>query len=388
MFERFETPRPVGSGLILQPVGQAVLHQLGLFEQIAALGQPIDRLIGNDAESGRTVLDVRYLRLRGIGRGLGVHRATLFDVLHQAVLAGHIPIHTGFMVSSMERRAGKSWLLAGAAAEGPFDLVIDTLGTNSPLKRFARYPVAPKALAFGAIWATTPWVDEGFERRALMQCYRHASVMIGVLPIGRQSLGGRELAAFFWSLRTAEHDALLAAGIEAWKERVRELWPETEPHLASISGFEQLNLARYSHHTLRVPVGEGIVFVGDSAHATSPQLGQGANMALLDAYALALALQGNGGVNAALLRYAALRRWHVRLYQVLSLALTPFYQSGSRVLPFIRDVAVAYLAQVPPAPQILAAMVAGRLLDPMRTLGLAAAPELESEREASLIGMA
>ena len=51
-----------------------------------------------------------------------------------------------------------------------------------------------------------------------------------------------------------------------------------------------MTLARYAHHTLQVPAGDGIAFIGDSAHSTSPQLGQGANMALLDAAALAVAL--------------------------------------------------------------------------------------------------
>jgi len=43
-----------------------------------------------------------------------------------------------------------------------------------------------------------------------------------------------------------------------------------------------------------------VVAIGDAAHATSPQLGQGANMALLDAWALALALSTASDLGAAL----------------------------------------------------------------------------------------
>ena len=42
LFERFEQPKPIGSGLILQPTGLAVLDDLGLHGEIAALGQPLD----------------------------------------------------------------------------------------------------------------------------------------------------------------------------------------------------------------------------------------------------------------------------------------------------------------------------------------------------------
>src|SRR5688572_31429965 len=60
------------------------------------------------------------------------------------------------------------------------------------------------------------------------------------------------------------------------------------------------------------------LFRSDSAHSTSPQLGQGANMALLDARALAVALRGATSVAESLEHYVRLRRWHVRLYQFLS----------------------------------------------------------------------
>ena len=96
-------------------------------------------------------------------------------------------------------------------------------------------------------------------------------------------------------------------------------------------------LARYGHHTLAHPVGRRLAIVGDAAHSTSPQLGQGANMALLDARALAHALAVKPTVEDALQAYARMRRLHVRVFQALSFAFTPFYQSDSTVLPFIRD---------------------------------------------------
>ncbi len=375
IFERFETPQPLGSGLILQPTGLSVLYDLGLWPEIARLGAPIDGLHGTDAASGRTVLDVRYAALRSGQRGLGVHRAALFGVLHRAVLQAGIVIVTGREVTGL---AGRELHFAGRR-EGPFDLVVDCLGANSPLKAHARSRDRTSSLAYGALWATTPWVDAGFDPHGLTQRYRGAQVMIGVLPIGRLEPGGPQLAAFFWSLKGTDYDVVASAGFDAWATRVRDLWPETAPHIEAIGGFAEMTLAKYAHHTLAVPAGEGIAFVGDSAHATSPQLGQGANMALLDARAVYLALRDGTDVPDALDRYAVLRRWHVRLYQALSLMFTPFYQSDSRILPLIRDFAVPTLARIPPTPQLLGAMVAGTLLSPIKTLELGAPPLLENQ---------
>ena len=63
-------------------------------------------------------------------------------------------------------------------------------------------------------------------------------------------------------------------------------------------------LATYDHHTLPLPFGRKLVFIGDSAHATSPQLGQGANMALLDVRALTEALEEKTDLQYAVVTYA------------------------------------------------------------------------------------
>ncbi|MDB5527756.1 MAG: glutamate synthase [Devosia sp.] len=378
VLERFDAPKPIGSGLILQPTGQAVLHDLGLLPAVVALGSPIDRLCGIDARSGRMVLDVGYKALPKLGRGLGIHRAALFDVLHDAVRAARSPIRTSSeIVTLRDAAAGKRTLvLTGDQQSEGFDLVVDCLGAGSPLKSHSRAPGKSRPLTFGAIWATLPWHGAGFDPGALLQRYRAASVMAGVLPIG-QSSDGAPLAALFWSLKAADYEALKRDGLDAWKRVVLENWPETLPYLDAIADFETMTLARYVHHTMADPTGDGLVFVGDSAHSTSPQLGQGANMALLDARALYVGLRDkDDDLEGALGHYAGLRRNHVRLYQALSAMFTPFYQSDSHVLPVIRDVFVSALARVPPAPQFLAAMVSGALLSPIRKLGLEQPPRV------------
>jgi 2-polyprenyl-6-methoxyphenol hydroxylase-like FAD-dependent oxidoreductase len=203
-----------------------------------------------------------------------------------------------------------------------------------------------------------------------LQRYDKASVMIGVLPIGRPEPAAAPMAAFFWSLKPDEAERVRADGIEAWKARVLELWPACGAFMEKISSFEQLSLARYGHHTLKMPAGRRLAVIGDAAHSTSPQLGQGANMALLDAAALAHALGRADDIQAALEDYCRSRRRHVRVFQALSFLFTPFYQSDSTLLPYVRDRLVATIARIPPAPQLLASMVAGTAVDPFGPIGI------------------
>jgi len=385
LVERFAAPQPLGSGLILQPTGLAVLRELGLADALIARGSRLDRLYGLGATTGSVVLDVRYAALGPDAFGLGLHRGSLFEALFAVVTARGIAVETGCEVTDVEDAGGGrvSLALADGRKLGPFDLAIDATGARSPLIDRALRPVRQRPLAYGAVWANAP-LAEGFDPHALEQRYHRASVMVGVLPIGRRPEDERLLASFFWSLKPAEHAQWQARGLDAWKADVLRHWPQTAPMLESITSSEQLLLASYRHHTLPVPAGRGLAFIGDAAHSTSPQLGQGANMGLLDAYALAVAVNEAADIAGALERYAALRRFHVRLYQAASRLFTPFYQSDSYVLPLLRDRLVPPLARLPGIDRQLALLVAGLYGDPLRALKLRPAfpanPDLASVR--------
>jgi 2-polyprenyl-6-methoxyphenol hydroxylase-like FAD-dependent oxidoreductase len=371
IFEQFDQPAPVGSGLMLQPTGLSVLADLGLLPAIMALGNRIDRLYGQDARTGRTVLDVRYAALNKNRFGLAVHRAALFSVLHDAVTAAPIPIETNREIMGVEQELSGAVLVEKSGQQyGPFDLVVDCSGARSKLRQLSADPRPPRELAYGALWASLDHVPMGVDDHALIQRYDKASVMIGVLPMGKSTPGGKPQAAFFWSIKPKEYAAVKAVGLPSWKNTVHALWPQAQPYLDQIHTFDQFTLARYGHHAMRKPFGERIAFVGDSAHSTSPQLGQGANMALLDAKALAYALENTRSIPEDLEYYAKSRRWHMRLFQALSVAFTPFYQSDSTSLALIRDRLVPLIARIPPAPQFLASMVSGTVIDPFKPIGL------------------
>ena len=88
-------------------------------------------------------------------------------------------------------------------------------------------------------------------------------------------------------------------------------------------------------------------------------------MALLDAMALRLALEGPGDLGQALARQNAMRARHRAAYQALSAWLTPFYQSHSRALPLMRDHLLAPMSRLPGVSHLLTALVSGDLLPPL-----------------------
>ena len=370
VFERFAEPQPVGSGLMLQPTGLSVLAALGLLETAVARGRIIRRLEGRDAQTLRRVLDIAYGD-GGQGRfGLAIHRHALFDILFDAARAAGIAVETDFDCASCERGDRTIAIVSSKGVRSArFDLVVDATGARSRLRGELAGAAEPRPLPYGAIWTSVAFAGET-AGHTLVQRYRRASVMIGVLPLGRPFGDGEDKAALFYSLKPEAYETLRTAGYPAFRERVAAAFPEAAPLFARADGFEAFTLARYGHHTLANPVGERLVLIGDAAHSASPQLGQGANMALLDAAALAAALREASDVTTAIAAYAARRRFHLRLFQALSALFTPVYQSDSRALPFLRDRLVPILAGVPPLPKLLGGIVCGTLVDPFSGAGI------------------
>jgi 2-polyprenyl-6-methoxyphenol hydroxylase-like FAD-dependent oxidoreductase len=310
------------------------------------------------------VLDVRYAALGAGWHGVAIHRAALFGILHRAVRGAGVEISPDVDIANIDRGADGAALVTKSGARiGRFDLVVDALGARSPLTTgLARRTVLP----YGALWVNVPWPTQGsFAGNALEQRYCRASQMAGVLPIGRREVDGPLLAAFFWSLRRDKFDAWRSRPMAEWKREIEQLWPEAAATVQGIDDHQQLVFAQYDHFTMRTPYSERLVHIGDAARCTSPQLGQGANMAMLDALALARALESRGELSERLRRYARMRWWHVRLFQAASSMFTPFYQSDSRLLPILRDWLAAPVSRLPVGDALLARLVSGMTVSPL-----------------------
>jgi 2-polyprenyl-6-methoxyphenol hydroxylase-like FAD-dependent oxidoreductase len=372
LVERFDKPAPVGSGLMLQPTGRCVLRSLGLDETMASLGKPIHAIDGRDIENGRKVLDVDLTLVRHELKPLAVHRGALFGVLHDAVLAEGIRVLTGTTVCAVARFAnGQVRLVSdGETLPDGYDLIVDATGARSPLQDLSVAPMSRRPLPFGALWASLDSEVDGFTPNVLHQRYRRADRMIGVLPVGKTEPGGRQQVTFFWSIKPGDVESWRDQGLDVWQQTVLSMWPETAPLLGLITDAEQLTFAGYTHHTMTSPWGSRVIFIGDAAHTTSPQLGQGANMALLDAHALAAAVRAVSGIDGIGPHYAALRRWNLRAYQWMSALFTPFYQSDSRLLPLVRDAGFQAVIRLPFGKALFASLVGGLMPSPLKRLGL------------------
>ena len=338
VLERVPAPRPVGAGILVQPTGQAALARLGLYEQVAARSARIDRLWLR-APGGRTLVDLHYAACDPGWFGLGVHRGVLFEALYRAACAEpRVRVCAGRDIRALRRDGARHLALDAAGdAHGPFDLVVIADGATSGLRAAAGAVRRDAPYPWGALWFIAEDRDRVY-RGELYQIASRARRLYGVLPTGLGPGDGETpVVSLFWSLAARELDAWRSGGLAAWKAEVSALDPRIGFALDRIDSPDQLVFARYRDVQMRRWHEPGVVFVGDAAHAASPQLGQGANLALLDALVLADCVAAAPSLAAALDDYARNRRRHLRYYQRMTRWLTPLFQSDSRVLGWLRD---------------------------------------------------
>lgn len=329
-------PRPIGAGITLQPTGQLALARLGLLDAVEARGARIDRLTCR-RRNGKILVDLPYADIDPRLYGLGIHRGVLFETLFAAARAAGATIQCGVKIERSELAGSTRTLIdEGGGRHGPFDLVIAADGSVSELHSEAGR-VRTKPYPWGALWVVVD--DPGFApERTLHQSVDGARHLLGFLPTGMAPGRDAPIVSMFWSLRVDRLEAWRAAGLAVWRDEVLRLDPRAEPILDTLHDLEPVLFSRYRDVAMSPWHGDRIVFLGDAAHAMSPQLGQGANLALVDAVTLADSIAASPDeVPRALVAYTEARRRHLGFYQFATRALTPLFQSDSRMLGWMRD---------------------------------------------------
>ena len=364
-----------GSGVLLQPVCILLLDMLGLRERTEALGQKITQIRGTMVPHDRCTVAIDYRSQQDCNYALGMHRLALWNVLQDESKRCGVQFYAGSHITDMVSDAANRHRLIGTALpslnEISFDLVVDASGAHSKLRRHAILPTSTKTLTFGSLWSTLKLdPNSGYKSTEMILNTEQDNTGIGILPIGKTELNGAALVTLFFNMVWREAPKWTDDSFLNWKQSMYAKWPQITEFLDQIISSEQLYLAKFSQHTLSKPYGYGVAFIGDAAHSSSPQLGQGINMSLLDAVTLDWAISKEPKLDEALQLYAAKRRLHVMIYQLLARTLEPFYQSDNKLAIAIRDAFYPVLSKLLYLRKVNTYLIAGRVGRPLRHLAI------------------
>ncbi|CAM5277813.1 FAD-dependent monooxygenase [Streptomyces avidinii] len=299
--ERAPGPTAVGAGIVLAPNALRAFAAIG-FDPTRAAGRTVPAAMGLRRPDGRWLsrADGAALAARYGGPPLALHRSALTGALTAALPAG--TVRYGAAVSSVDDADGSPVVRTGAGDLAGADLVVAADGIHSPLRR-QYFPDHPGLRHSGeTAWRTVLPAPASRAGTETAETWGRGE-RFGVVPLadGRIYLYATAVAPA--GHRPADLRSELLRRYGTWHDPIPALLERIDPGAVLQHDLYDLAapLPRFHHGRL--------AWLGDAAHAMTPNLGQGGCQAVEDAVVLGhlLADTGPADVPAALAAYSAAR---------------------------------------------------------------------------------
>ncbi|WAM11863.1 FAD-dependent monooxygenase [Rhodococcus sp. JS3073] len=304
VYEQATAVREVGAGIGLRPSTMDRFRRWGIFDAIANVSSPSDYFeiltatddpimketwpgIDDFAEETKTHL---------------IHRGDFIDALLGVLPEGMV--HLGHKLESVEDRGDRSVLTFANAETVEADLVIGADGIKSVVRHelFSdKGPVFSGEHAYRAVIS----VDDahGMIVDDNLRMYIGRGTKVYLLPLRHRGQVSFDITALCpdgtWAPQITKDD--IVATVEGFDERIVNIARGLDLDTVSIRAVYDIDPVERWHS-------DSVVLVGDAAHSMLHHQGQGANSAILDAGALADALQEADSVKEALASYQATRK--------------------------------------------------------------------------------
>jgi 2-polyprenyl-6-methoxyphenol hydroxylase-like FAD-dependent oxidoreductase len=299
--ERTAVLKEVGAGLLLTPNATWILHQLGLLENLSAKAHVVRTWQILD-KSGRLLQQFRS-KAEDVP-SINTARAVLQEVLVAQISPGDLLL--GYSAENVVEGTDGTWTVRFSnGIVRKCRLLIGADGGRSVIREKVFSEAPPRYCGYVGWRAIVDEVPSGWGREVVAESWG-AGCRFGIAPISesRTYWYSTENVPSGWSIPTGERKAYLLEKFGGWHDPIRALiqaTPEDRILLNDIS----------DHSTLPRWHRDRVALLGDAAHLMSPNLGQGAAMALEDAWVLARCLAKYGLSERALREYEKLRKWRV-----------------------------------------------------------------------------
>ena len=278
VLEKAAQLNPIGAGIIMNPNAMRVLDRNGLAEALRSNSWPY--LMRETCDRRGRLLAVRdYRPLYDSGKlstGALVHRAHLLEVLYRGVPPE--AVHFGVAVKSIDLTPDRVRVETERNGVFEADLLVGADGIHSQVRRHAFGEIEPLYMGYRSHRLL---VDNVAGTRNFTEFLGHGQ-RIGLVPVSERRL-------YVWTTFNSprERPPLLDSA-ERFRELFRQFTDErVRCALSQVRSPDEIISTEIEEIRLDQWVRGRAVLLGDAAHAMTPNIGQGAGMAMEDAAVLA-----------------------------------------------------------------------------------------------------
>ncbi len=332
--ERAGVLREVGSGLSVWPNATGALDAIGMLDAARARGAALEHV---ELRTWRGRLLSRSRLARGSRYpAICIHRADLLAVLKDAVPDECVRL--GHELESFEQ--GGARVRASVKPGGPgctdgavlsADALVGADGIRSRVRALLLGDGEPDYRGYHAWRGVAPCAHPGTDRGTCVEFWGRGR------RFGMEPMTGER--TFWYATRNAPRGML--GNPSDWKDELRATfhgWPLAVTDLIEATPAEALLKHDIEDRPVRRQYGRGrVTLLGDAAHLTTPNLGQGACLALEDAAVLARCLAAEPDVAAAFRRYESGRYRRARFIVAESRRIGWIGQIEGRTSAVLRD---------------------------------------------------
>lgn len=299
IYEQAEQILPVGAAISLWSNGVKCLNYLGLTEQVEKLGGKMDNLAYIDGLTGDVMTQFSlYPLIEEVGqRPYPVSRAELQNMLMDEF--GREDIHLAKKMISFVEEGERVKIQFADGSEIESDLLVGADGTHSITRAYVLGEQVERRYAGYVNWNGLVDVSDDYAAADQWTTFVGEGKRVSLMPVANNRF------YFFF-------DVPLAVGLENDRSQYKALFKQyfkgwCEPVQKLIDAVDVQKTNRVEIHDIE-PFADfykgRVVIVGDAAHSTTPDIGQGGCQAMEDAIYLARSLQINTlGLQDSLRRY-------------------------------------------------------------------------------------
>ena len=332
--EKADTLRTDGAGLLLGANVLKIFREMGIEEHILAHAQTLDELRSTDSKGGSLgYIDLAKVRQETSYPTVAIHRHDLHTILTSCSLTenywlGHRvtgidPSDTGYRVAFANgKQVGFDRVIA---ADGLFSKVRESTVGDVGFRHTEQ-----------ACWRFVTDTPDALDRHIGIEMWGDRK-RVGIFPMGKNKTyiflvasmeGGEKTFSFEQVLR---HFREFEGPWKLFKETIDT--SSTELLYGELADAEKITLAS-----------QGIPFIGDAGHSTTPNMGQGAAMGIESAY-LFTELLKNNDFDTALGQYVTKRYNRVHDIREKSMTVGKIAHIRSKTLQKIRNIAMGLIPQ-------------------------------------------